>query len=149
MESSDLDGLVEEYLNTLLPKNWYRMDLESRRCFLRNSAEWRFENGTSCEVQDECPQKLQGKCNALTPCQGQTCVGTEVRTKVCRSEIWCECFGKAQEDLKNPNSREITSIMTRIGGWKQMPEKKHFPPYGSQYYYVRTDSTEDGNGTGN
>lgn len=37
METDDRQGLVEEYLNTLLPENWDEMDLYERRNFLNGN----------------------------------------------------------------------------------------------------------------
>ena len=37
METDERQGIVEEYLNTLLPDNWNSMDLYERRNFLTNS----------------------------------------------------------------------------------------------------------------
>ena len=37
MESDERQGMVEEYLNTLLPDNWSHMDLYERRNFLTDN----------------------------------------------------------------------------------------------------------------
>ena len=34
MESDDREGIIIEYLETLLPTNWYKMNLYERRSFL-------------------------------------------------------------------------------------------------------------------
>ena len=65
MESDEREGLVREYLDTLLPERWAEMDLFERRNFLTGS-----DFGG-----------LQEK-------------GTVKRTSVSNMEIWCECFGK-------------------------------------------------------
>lgn len=71
METDEREGMVREYLETLLPVNWNEMSLYERRNFLDGS-----EFG---EVN------IKGEIK---------------RQKVCNMEIWCECFGKAKADLK-------------------------------------------------
>lgn len=65
LESDEREGLVREYLDTLLPEDWDSLDVFDRRAFLAGS-------GT----------------NNISR------VGTARRTRVCNMEIWCELFGK-------------------------------------------------------
>lgn len=115
MESDDREGLVAEYLDTLLPEGWEKMDLYQRRSFLTGS-----EFG------------------------GETHIGTQRRQQVCVMEIWCECFGKSRETVKKGDSYEIESILSKIGGWAKFTGnktgKKHVPLYGPQRVFVRTES---------
>ncbi len=85
MEEDDREGLVREYLDTLLPQQWDDMDIFERRNFLAGD----FEFGES------------------------TLQGTERRTKVCLQEIWCECFGKKKEDISRRDSFEIQGILVK------------------------------------
>ena len=71
MESDEREGLVRDYLETLLPDNWAKLDLYQRRNFLNGS-----EFGES---------QLKGTVN---------------RTSVSNMEIWCECFGKERNELQ-------------------------------------------------
>ncbi len=113
MEEDDREGLVREYLDTLLPQQWDDMDIFERRNFLAGD----FEFGES------------------------TLQGTERRTKVCLQEIWCECFGKKKEDISRRDSFEIQGILVKIGGWKRYGGNKsgkmRRPNYGPQLTYVR------------
>lgn len=67
----DRQGLIEEYLDKLLPKNWDNLSIYERRNFINNndfeSEELDLENGT-------------------------------LREKVCILEIWVECFEKNKSD---------------------------------------------------
>ena len=64
------------------------------------------------------------------------------RERVSNIEIWCECFGRAREDLTRRESAEITAIMARIEGWKRGPNTCRLPIYGVQKVYLReTDET--------
>lgn len=90
MEADDREGLVAEYLETLLPEDWEGMDLYQRRNFLSGS-----------DFGDE------------------TRVGTIRRNQVCNLEIWCECFGRPREAIRKSDSYEIEAILNKIGGWEK------------------------------
>ena len=106
LEQDERVGIVEQYLNRLLPKNWHEMDLYKRRSFL---------NGDDfiCEK------------------------GTIQRTEVSNAEIWCECFGKSQSDLKSNDSYQLAAIMKQIGGWERTSNIKKQPIYGRQKIYKK------------
>ena len=106
MESDEREGLVREYLDTLLPERWAEMDLFERRNFLGGS-----DFGG-----------LQEK-------------GTVKRTSVSNMEIWCECFGKERANLRRTDSNELTGILARLG-WKRAESKVRIPLYGPQYVFV-------------
>ena len=106
MESDEREGLVREYMDTLLPERWAEMDLFERRNFLAGSD---FGN-------------LQEK-------------GTVKRTSVSNMEIWCECFGKERANLRRTDSNELTGILARLG-WKRAESKVRIPLYGPQYVFV-------------
>ena len=106
MESDEREGLVREYLDTLLPERWAEMDLFERRNFLSGS-----DFGG-----------LQEK-------------GTVQRTSVSNMEIWCECFGKERANLRRTDSNELTGILARLG-WKRADNKVRIPLYGPQYVFV-------------
>ena len=106
MESDEREGLVREYLDTLLPERWAEMDLFERRNFLTGS-----DFGS-----------LQEK-------------GTVKRTSVSNMEIWCECFGKERANLRRTDSNELTGILARLG-WKRAESKMRIPLYGPQYVFV-------------
>lgn len=106
MESDEREGLVREYLDTLLPERWAEMDLFERRNFLSGS-----DFGS-----------LQEK-------------GTVKRTSVSNMEIWCECFGKERANLRRTDSNELTGILARLG-WKRAESKVRITLYGPQYVFV-------------
>lgn len=112
MESDDREGVIADYLETLLPVNWDKMDLFQRRSFLGGS-------------------EFDGAPKA----------GTMHREKVCIMEIWCECFGKERQNLKRSDSYEVESILMKVGGWEPIrglkSGKTRFPLYGPQKTFVR------------
>lgn len=103
-EVDDRKGLIEQYLDRLLPKNWESLELDTRRMFLS-------------QEQDQ---------------------GTETRDFVCMAEIWCECLGKAKEDMSRYNTREINEILKGLEGWEYSSSTKNFKIYGKQKYYTRS-----------
>lgn len=113
MEEDDREGLVNDYLDKLLPENWKDMGMHERRMYLAGETEFSSE-----------PVK-----------------GARERTRVCFQEIWCECFGKDKSDLKRGISFELQGILVKIGGWKRYDGNKSgkmkHPIYGVQVTYVR------------
>ncbi|MCR0611675.1 virulence-associated E family protein [[Clostridium] innocuum] len=113
MESDEREGLVREYLDTLLPDNWDTMDLFERRSFL---------NGNEL---GEIGRK-----------------GTVRRTKVSSMEIWCECFGKERANIGRADSNAITAILIKLE-WERLPNKIRIQLYGPQYVFVPKSVPED------
>ena len=110
IEMDDREGLVREYLSTLLPAHWYEWDLYKRRCFIRDP-------GDPTQPKGEVP-----------------------RTHVSNMEIWVECFGKTVGDLKPADSFAINTIMLRIEGWEKRGTSFRDRVYGKQRVYVRKDN---------
>ena len=107
MEQDEREGLVREYLELLLPDTWDSMSIYDRRNFIR-------------ETDDPTMP-----------------VGVAKRDTVCNLEIWCECFGKAKEDIKSIDSYAIAAIMERIEGWKRTTKAVTVRHYGKQRIYRR------------
>lgn len=120
MESDDREGLVQDYLDRLLPENWDNMDLYQRRTFLGGG-----------EFED-------------TPTEG-----TVRRERVCIMEIWCECFGKERQNLKKADSYELECILNKIGGWERYTGnasgKMRISGYGIQRAFIRNNNTKISN----
>ena len=112
LESDVREGMIAEYLNTLLPEDWDKMDLAERRGFLRGD---QFTGGNR--------------------------TGTIQRTTVCAVEIWAECFGKDPSTIKRSDTYDIFGMLMKIGGWEKysgnMNGLLRRPPYGPQRCYVR------------
>lgn len=120
MESDDREGLVQDYLDRLLPENWDNMDLYQRRTFLGGG-----------EFED-------------TPTEG-----TVRRERVCIMEIWCECFGKERQNLKKADSYELEGILNKIGGWERYTGnasgKMRISGYGIQRAFIRNKNAKTSN----
>ena len=107
MEQDDREGLVLEYLDTLLPDGWDGMDIYKRRDYIN-------------EADD--PTRPVGKHR---------------RTEVSNIEIWCECFGRPKEDMKPTDRYAIAAIMEHLDEWEKTGKSKRLPIYGKQRMYRR------------
>ena len=105
LEADEREGLVQDFLDTLLPENWDKMDTYERRNFL---------DGVGVG--------------------GIGQIGTVKRTTVSNMEIWCECFCKERANLKRADSNELMAILAKLG-WVRRPKKDPIPLYGQQYIY--------------
>lgn len=108
METDDREPLVREYLEKLLPENWYNLEIPVRINYL-----------TGGEFA------------------GQKLVGTMKREKVCNMEIWTECFGNTSSKIGRADSNQIIAMLERIPGWVRSPKKARVKPYGIVTVYVR------------
>ena len=108
MEVDERQGMVEEYLETLLPLSWESMDVYARKNYL---------------AERDAPTTEKG----ITQ-----------RNIVSNAEIWCECFGRSLADLKPADSYAIAALMTQIDGWQRTSKIRRCSPYGKQRLYERT-----------
>lgn len=107
MEEDERQGMVEEYLDTLLPVDWDSKDVFERRSYIANRGD------------------------------PLTAIGTVRRETVSNAEIWCECFGKNLSELKPTDSYTIAALMTRVEGWERTKSSRRIPFYGKQRLYRR------------
>lgn len=107
-EDNPLEGLIIQYLDTPLPKDWANMDLYQRRAFLEGD-------------------------NFTAPGEG-----VALREKVCANEIWSEVMGKKPGDLTRYEAGQINKILNRIPGWEKLGNSYKFGKiYGPQRGYRR------------
>lgn len=107
MESDERQGLVEDYLNLLVPENWDSMDIYKRREFIRDTND---------------PTRPKGAI---------------LRDYVSNPEIWSECFGRRADELKPTDSYALAAIMMRVSGWERSNERRQIANYGRQRVYKR------------
>lgn len=123
IETDDRIGLVEAYLETLLPEGWERMDLMQRRAILGTGGAPGSEFG---KQQTDGPRRR--------------------RQTVSNIEIWAECFGQDPSEMQpQRDSQAITAIMQQIPGWEKAtgPQaREQVFPYGRQRVYRRIDTGE-------
>ena len=106
-------GIVEDYLNMLLPERWEKMDLYERRNYISE------KDSPTSEA------------------------GVNRREYVSNVEIWSECFGRSPSDMKPADSYSIAALMTQIPGWERSKECRRSSIYGKQRVYLRVDEEEE------
>ena len=113
IEADDRTGLVVEYLNQPLPKNWEAYPLGIRRIYLDGSTvpeQYNHGNGFG----------------------GPTYVERETVSKI---EIWSECFGRDPDAMRKQDSHEISAIMAQLDDWEDAGNRKKLSIYGQQRVY--------------
>ena len=107
-EQDDRTGLIQAYLDRLLPENWKDLDICERRSWLTGNAE--------DDIQKE---------------------GEYQRNSVCIPELWCELFGGQLKDMTRFNVSDLHACMRNLRGWSEHRSKVRFSIYGVQKAYVR------------
>lgn len=107
LEADEREGVVREYLDMLLPENWYDMDLYSRKHYFSSDD----------PLQPEGKIKREYVSNMEIWCE---CFGND--------------RGKFE---RQADSYKIRLIMQKIGGWVYSGQKKKIKGYGAQYVWVR------------
>ncbi|MEB7433330.1 virulence-associated E family protein [Staphylococcus pasteuri] len=119
-EESPYVGIIEEFLNTPLPNNWYEMNIHQRRDYLR------------------------GDDDLLPETESQF-----KRDKVCALEIFVECFGKDKGDSRGSMElKKITNALRQLGNWhvydgNKQGKLRFGKDYGLQKAYVKEEDLED------
>lgn len=103
LEANPKEGMVREYLDTLLPEHWDKMDIDAKRMYIQGGD---FEH---------------------------TKKGSLKREKVCAMEIWVELFGGDPKMLNPYTAREINDILRNIEGWKNYDKGTGRLRFGSVY----------------
>lgn len=104
------EGMIVEFLNKKIPKNWYKLDIRAQKAFM---------NGTFKEVEGEELELVE-------------------REKVCIAEVWQICLGGDLKYLKRRESNELINILTGIDGWIKSRKAKYFGTYGRQRGFERS-----------
>ncbi|MFR7349476.1 VapE domain-containing protein [Peptoniphilus sp.] len=102
------EGMIVEFLNRRIPKNWYDLEPREQRAFIAGS----FKASEEIELVE--------------------------REKVCIAEIWQVCLGGDLKYLKKRDSIELNSILTGIQGWVRNKNPKFFGSYGRQKGFERS-----------
>lgn len=113
LEFDEREGEVAEYLDTLLPADWYNWDLSQRVDYFQQR-------------------------DVLSP----TIEGTMQRTRVSTKEIYCECLGLPWARFTRQDGDRIKTMLLRIGGWKSGNKLEKVPGYGPQRCYHRCTSND-------
>jgi len=87
-EENPLVGVIHEYLERDLPKNWYDLDLFTRRDFLKGGG---FEIDMS---------------------------GSFKRNRICPVEIWCELMGGDLKRFTTSERKDIRDALSKLDDWE-------------------------------
>ena len=107
LEADEREGVVREYLDMLLPENWYDMDLYNRKHYFSSDD----------PLQPKGKNQREYVSNMEIWCE---CFGND--------------RGKFE---RQADSYKIKLIMQKIGGWVYSGQKKKIKGYGAQYVWVR------------
>jgi predicted P-loop ATPase len=112
LEYDEREGKVLAYLETLLPADWYRWPVENRVAYFQQT-----DSGLPDAEKD---------------------IGTELRTKVCSTELWMECFGRSERTMSRQDAWDMANIMARIPGWERATDRQFIQGYGQQRPFIRS-----------
>ncbi|WP_339001592.1 virulence-associated E family protein [Fusobacterium animalis] len=110
LEDNVYKGIILDYLDKKIPKNWNTMDLFARRTYLN-------EYKTMSLQYDEKDLAL--------------------RDKVCAAEIWEEALKMDIRYLKKSDSIEINKILSALFRWEKIKQSSRFGKYGVQKGFRR------------
>lgn len=111
----DRTQFISQYLDVLLPEDWYSMDIMKRRNYINHEGEY----------------------------AGEPYTGTKRRKYVCTAEIATELFNLKKIDITPRLSKDI-ALMLRKLGWTDYPYnkgRKRIPGYGVPITFCRPSDT--------
>lgn len=109
-EEQPLVGLIEDYLDTLVPENWERMPVDDRIMWLRSAK------------------------------QGLVKPGTHRIERVCSLEIWRIVLEGRDAKISRRDSLEIGEALRQIPGWESSGAKRaRFHVFGQQRFFSRVE----------
>jgi len=106
-ETSSKEGIILDFVETLVPEDWPSWNLDKRRMYL---------NGMSA---------------------GTETVRLAPRDRICALEIWCEAFGGSPKDLRYGEAVEINDILRSMPGWEKTTGSVRFGYCGKQRGFQR------------
>lgn len=109
-EMNGKQGLLEQFVERLLPKDWATRNLSQRLAY--------WNDGFDDEKR----------------------AGTERRKTICALEIHCELFGGTVKDYTPQKTREYNAMLKRLPGWKARSRINYGEIYGQQRGFVREET---------
>lgn len=109
-------GIIEDWLDTPLPRFYFDMSIEERQKYLRATNDFRDELKNSHSGAD---------CDMV------------LRDRVCPYEVWCECKGQDFGKMPSKESYKIGQILRQLDGWEYEEKPSRSQPYGKQRRYKR------------
>lgn len=106
-EVDERSGLVQNYLEMMLPEDWNTREIFTRRNWLM--------------------AQQAGEEIGLP--------GVNYRTQVCVAEVWCECLGELQSKMTTTNTKNLHNIIKNTPGWEP-GGRARCGQYGVQTVYI-------------
>lgn len=123
---------LEMYLNLPLPLNWYEWNPVERVAYIN----WQLDGS----VPETTQSNKNSYSNFFDLLFSEADYETVKREKVCRTEIFVECFGgKRTEINRNGNTQRIDLLMQQLDNFEYTDKKILIPEYGKVYCYKRVD----------
>ena len=119
MQSDARLGMIQQYLDILLPDDWEDRNVENRRDYINQSM--------------------------VNPMPGASIK----RDRVCAAEVLCELFGKDRGDIKRADTVEINGLINLLPDWiryKSANGYTRFKLYGVQKTFVKAAESRQQNG---
>lgn len=117
IETDERVGLVQDYLDKVLPASWEHLDLAGRRHYLDSDT---LPTGANFGIDNWA--------------------NAGPRSTVSKLEIWTECFGRKPEDMERTDAYAISGIMSQIEGWETAGKSQRIPLYGKQRIYRKVSN---------
>lgn len=107
------EGMIKEFLDKKVPKDWYSRTMYERRSWLDS-------------------EFTQNQCGADD---------LMYRDRICAIEVWNECFRMAGYNrMKKSDAKEINGILEHLSGWERQKSAVRFGgEYGHQRGFLRRD----------
>lgn len=106
-ESNPKEGIIKEFLDKKVPKDWYQKSSYDRRTFCL--AEFKAEDESRLIVRD----------------------------RICAAEIWVECFRGDLKMMRRSDVAELNGILSGIEGWEPVTLIRIGGEYGRQRGYKK------------
>lgn len=104
-ETTPLEGIIADFVKKEIPDDWDRWGLSERLCYWAGTVHT--QNGKEINLVQ--------------------------RDKICAYEVWCECLTNRRSDIKKKDTREINSILRKLGNTVQCKKPIWFgKEYGAQ-----------------
>lgn len=121
-EDDYLEGIIEAYVNTKIPKGWRNLDVDLKRQFIQ-----------SADVEVLPPDLIPDNESDW-----------ELRDKISPVEVWCECLGNDRSKFPKAEQFRIKSALKSMKGWEPYTEGsrgrlKFGTGYDLQKAYVRDE----------
>lgn len=101
-EASVREGLIQEFVERLVPDDWNKWNIDARRSFWAGTVHT--QNGKEINLVQ--------------------------RDKICAYEVWCELFNGNPKDMGKIDTRDINAVLAAMPGWERCNAR--YGPYNQQ-----------------